>query len=377
MFSVSFRVRPSTSTTTFDHRQILFYTSSHSLLSLDMCLDSILGSLSLLFTTVTGNTRSAPFFGSESRPLLAANNQQPGYSAPMPVVRVTVESYDHVETSEASQSASPAPCRTLPTSNKQPLNDPSIKYLVLTSTHDPTVDITQTNPITLDPLVPDKTTEGLEMISQIARYSKTFYLSDSARSVDSLNKKQVDFEGPLPEFLQEAQPTMSVLVLTAMAQRDSNASIQVAPLEIFQRTTPSLTNLLLRHCLLHSRSALNYTVKHLRIEYGAGSSFGQTFTQTIRNSVNLESLELFEAIPSGIHQITEDIYLPNLQSLGIATKASKEDLQALQHFFKLLHARKDIGIWVVCTEPGLKLGFADQVRVMLEEWRLWMAQRYL
>ncbi|KAL0945839.1 hypothetical protein HGRIS_012122 [Hohenbuehelia grisea] len=299
----------------------------------------------------------------------------------MPVVRVTIESYDHVENGEASQPAPSPPRRTLPMSNHQSStsNGPPIKYLVLTSRYDPTVDITQKDPVTLDPLVPDKTTERLQMIPHIARYSNRFYHSHSTQSDDILNEnyvdEPVDFEGPLPEFLTKAEPTMSVLGLTGMAQSDSKAPIQMVPPEVFQRKTPSLTNLLLRHCLLHPRSPLNRTVKHLRLEYGASSSFAQTFTHTIRNSVNLESLELFEAIPRGIHQITEDIHLPNLRSLGIATKASNEDLRALQHFIKLLHARKDIGIQVVCTEPGLKLGFAYQVRVVLEEWRLKMAQR--
>ncbi|KAL0948614.1 hypothetical protein HGRIS_010423 [Hohenbuehelia grisea] len=262
-------------------------------------------------------------------------------------------------------------------SNKQSSNDPPIKYLVLTSMYDPTVDITQKNPITLEPLVPDKTTEGFQMIPEIARYSNQFYSSHSPQSENTFNENNVDepvdFDGPLPEFLTKAEPTLSVLVLIGMARRDSKAPIQVVPSEVFQCKTPSLTNLLLRHCLLHPRSTLNHTVKHLRLEYGAGSSFAQTFTHMIRNSVKLESLESYEAIPLGIHQITEDIYLPNLLSLGIATKASNEDLRALQHFIKLLHARKDLRIHVVCTEPGLKLGFADQVRVVLEEWRHKMA----
>ncbi|KAL0960522.1 hypothetical protein HGRIS_005559 [Hohenbuehelia grisea] len=340
-----------------------------------MCLDGIFGSLYLLLTTVTGNKRPGAFVGSESRPLLAANNQQPGYSDAMPVVRVTVESYDHVETGEASQLAPPPRHPTLPMSNQGPSNTPMSFFLVLTSRYDPTVDTKQKDPATLIPLAPNKTTEEFEGILLIAHHSYKFYLDYSTQSADIIDNSSVifngstDFHSPLPEFLKLAEPTARLIVLTGVAQRDRKAPVQAVLPDIFQRHTPSLTNLLLRHCLLHPRSILNYTVKHLRLEYGAGNPFAQTFAQTIQSSRNLESLELFEAIPSGIHQIKRPIWLPNLRNLLVVTKASKEDLEALQYFFVIFVAHKDLVIKVVCSEPGPQLGFAGQVGLALEEWR--------
>ncbi|KAL0945841.1 hypothetical protein HGRIS_012124 [Hohenbuehelia grisea] len=299
-----FGVFPSQATLDFNHHvqppEILFPASSDSLLSLNMCLDSIFGTLSLLLTTVTGNKRPAVYFGSESRPLLAANNQQPGYSAPMPVVRVTVESYDHVSTAEASQPA-PPPHPTILVSNKMPsnTNTPTSVFLVLTSRYDPTVNTKQKDPVTLMTLAPNKTTEEYERIPRIAHHSYEFYLNHSAQSVGIFNEnyitcdEPVDFEGSLPEFLQEAEPTARLIALTGVARRGRKAPVQAVPPEIFQRHTPSLTNLLLRRCLLHPLSTLNGTVKHLRLEYGASSPFAQTFARTLWTSRNLESLELF------------------------------------------------------------------------------------
>ncbi|KAL0955270.1 hypothetical protein HGRIS_004160 [Hohenbuehelia grisea] len=348
MFSVSFRVRPWTSTTTFHASKILFPPSSDSLLFLKMCLDGIFSSLSLLLTTVTGNKRPAAFFGSESRPLLAANNQQPGYSAPMPVVRVTVESYDHVETGEAAQPAPPPRHPTLPMSNTGPSNSPMSFFLVLTSRYDPTVNTKKKDPVTLIALAPNKTTEELEGIPRIAHHSYEFYINHLAQSTDIFNENSiildepVDFEGPLPEFLQKAELTARLIVLT-------------------------------RCCVLHPLSTLNGTVKHLRLEHGASSPFAQTFAPTLGSSGNLESLELFEAIPSGIHRIEGSICLWNLQSLLIVTKAGRRDLEALQYFLRIFVARKDLVFKAVCSQPGPQLGFASQVGLALEDWRWNMA----
>ncbi|KAL0945833.1 hypothetical protein HGRIS_012116 [Hohenbuehelia grisea] len=328
-----------------------------------MCLGSI---LEPLFAIITGKT-PAPFVDSESSSLLATHGQQPGYSAPISRTHLTVESQGN-NPFEASPTAGPP--------NGQPSIDQLRPFLVLTSLYDPTVNLHQRDPVTAMFPSPDRTTELTELVANIGSYSLSFYRSSthSAHAFEvafMIIDKPVDFESLLPKAFTKANATVQIIVLTGKKRTDSKTTCpQAVPANFCNGETPSLTHLLLRHCLLHPLSTLGRTVTHLRVEHGADSPYAQTFIYTISSGANLRHLELFEAIPRGISKTVERIRLPRLQSLLIATKGGKADIESFKHFFRILTAPRGIPIKVVCTEPGRQLGFADQVRVVMEAWRL-------
>ncbi|KAL0945818.1 hypothetical protein HGRIS_012104 [Hohenbuehelia grisea] len=345
-----------------------------------MCIDSIFGPLSLILASMTGKTPAA-FVDSESRPLLADRDQQPGQSASIPGGHAAVQSSGRIPTVEAPQVAPPPPRRTLPKSDKRPPSAQPREYLVLTSCYDPTVDMTVKDPYTDLFAAPDLMVKKKMEIGQIRHLSTTFYLTLHTQSAVVFNDdcimhdKPVDFEGPLPEFLSKAEPTLRVLVLTgAVKKRPADPlCLQGVPAEAFERETPSLTHLLLRYCHLNAFSTLGSTVKHLRLEYGADSPFGHTFVSMLRSTRDLQSLELFSAIPPGIRHIGGRIGLPCLQILFIAIRDDNVDLRALQFFFGLLRAPKDLRIQIVCTDPRPRHTFATQVRSLVQDWRFSIA----
>ncbi|KAL0945776.1 hypothetical protein HGRIS_012065 [Hohenbuehelia grisea] len=152
-----------------------------------------------------------------------------------------------------------------------------------------------------------------------------------------------------------------------------------------QREVPSAVfesqrsdQVLLQNCLLTRRGKLPRSVRHLRVEYrSARRRVALPFIRTISDSVNLQRLELLDAIPMQIVTYYERIDLPHLHSILVVVRPTYEGIWALEHLFGLLVAPVGLKIHVVFAYPGSRPEFAPRVQVMTDEWRLRMVESLL
>ncbi|KAL0945793.1 hypothetical protein HGRIS_012081 [Hohenbuehelia grisea] len=296
------------------------------LIALSLTHHNVLRDNRRAFVSFVKNNNRPTFSGSESRPLLSVPNQQPGDSAP-----------------NRSVDNQPSTADTRQPSSTQPR-----RFLVLQSfyDHSASVDLTDNGL----PRSVNITVKSYTERSQIESFSHSFYAHG------------------LPLFARDLEDG-HYNVIAYDNQRE-------VPSAVFE--SQHSDQVLLQNCLLTRRGKLPRSVRHLRVEYrSACRHVALPFIRTISDAVNLQRLELLDAIPMQIVTYYERIDLPHLHSILVVVRPTQDDIRALEHLFGLLVAPVGLRIHVVFAYPGSRPEFAARVQVMTDEWRLRMVQLLL